>query len=61
MNYFSITIFNRGMGDNIMAYSYYKSLSEYCKTNKTFSLIYVKSELELEILKIFLEKLKQAL
>lgn len=49
MNYFSISIFNRGLGDNIMAYQYYKSLSIYCKNNNCFSLVYVKSDLELEI------------
>ena len=53
MKYFSISIFNRGLGDNIMAYSYYKSLSEYGKSTKTNSLIYVKSELELEMVNIF--------
>ncbi len=49
MNYFSISIFNRGLGDNIMAYQYYKSLSIYCKNNNCLSLVYVKSDLELEI------------
>ena len=42
MKYFSISIFNRGLGDNIMAYAYYKSLSEYGKLTDTISLIYVK-------------------
>ena len=59
MKYFSISIFNRGLGDNIMAYAYFKSLSEYCKKNNKFSLIYVKSDLEIEISKIFnLENIK---
>ena len=49
MNYFSISIFNRGLGDNIMAYQYYKSLSIYCKKNNCLSLVYVKSDLELEL------------
>ena len=53
MKYFSISVFNRGLGDNIMAYSYYKSLSEYGKSTKTNSLIYLKSDLELEMVNIF--------
>ena len=53
MKYFSISIFNRGLGDNIMAYSYYKSLSDYGKSTNTTSLIYVKSDLELEMVNIF--------
>tara|TARA_Y100001970_G_C14158751_1_gene817221 strand:- start:461 stop:1480 length:1020 start_codon:yes stop_codon:yes gene_type:complete len=52
MKYFSISIFNRGLGDNIMAYQYYKSLSVHGKTNNNYSLIYVKSELELEMSKL---------
>ena len=53
MKYFSISIFNRGLGDNIMAYQYYKSLSLYGVKTKKNSLIYVKSDLELEITKLY--------
>ena len=36
MKYFTIVLYNRGLGDNIMAYHFYKSLSIFCLENNVY-------------------------
>lgn len=53
MKYFSVTIFNKGMGDHIMALPYFNIISKYSTFINEKSLILVKSKVEKELLNLF--------